>query len=314
MQVLLIDDIHPILIEMLKKENISIDYHSEYNRDDIIKNIHLYDGIVVRSKIKIDKQIIDLATKLKFIARSGAGMDSIDVEYAKQKNIHCLNSPEGNRDAVGEHTLGLLLALFNKITISDQQVRQGLWLREANRGLEIKGKTIGIIGYGNMGGEFAKRLYGFECRVLAYDKYKTNYANQYVEQTSLEELKKECDVLSLHVPLTDETKYMVDKEFINSFQKPFFLLNTSRGKVVNLSDLICALENKKVLGAGLDVLEYENFSNEMSFDNKAKEELNKLFALKNTVLTPHVAGWTKESYYKLSYFLAKKIITFVSNL
>lgn len=314
MQVLLIDDIHPILIEMLKKENISIDYHSEYNRDDIIKNIHLYDGIVVRSKIKIDKQIIDLATKLKFIARSGAGMDSIDVEYAKQKNIHCLNSPEGNRDAVGEHTLGLLLALFNKITISDQQVRQGLWLREANRGLEIKGKTIGIIGYGNMGGEFAKRLYGFECRVLAYDKYKTNYANQYVEQASLEELKKECDVLSLHVPLTDETKYMVDKEFINSFQKPFFLLNTSRGKVVNLSDLICALENKKVLGAGLDVLEYENFSNEMSFDNKAKEELNKLFALKNTVLTPHVAGWTKESYYKLSYFLAKKIITFVSNL
>lgn len=314
MQVLLIDDIHPILIEMLKKENISIDYHPEYNRDDIIKNIHLYDGIIVRSKIKIDKQIIDLATKLKFIARSGAGMDSIDVEYAKQKNIHCLNSPEGNRDAVGEHTLGLLLALFNKITISDQQVRQGLWLREANRGLEIKGKTIGIIGYGNMGGEFAKRLYGFECRVLAYDKYKTNYANQYAEQASLEELKKECDVLSLHVPLTDETKYMVDKEFINSFQKPFFLLNTSRGKVVNLSDLICALENKKVLGAGLDVLEYENFSNEMSFDNKAKEELNKLFALKNTVLTPHVAGWTKESYYKLSYFLAKKIITCVSNL
>lgn len=314
MQVLLIDDIHPVLIEMLKKENISIDYHPEYNRDDIIKNIHLYDGIVVRSKIKIDKQIIDLATKLKFIARSGAGMDSIDVEYAKQKNIHCLNSPEGNRDAVGEHTLGLLLALFNKITISDQQVRQGFWLREANRGLEIKGKTIGIIGYGNMGGEFAKRLYGFECRVLAYDKYKTNYANQYAEQASLEELKKECDILSLHVPLTDETKYMVDKEFINSFQKPFFLLNTSRGKVVNLSDLICALENKKVLGAGLDVLEYENFSNEMSFDNKAKEELNKLFALKNTVLTPHVAGWTKESYYKLSYFLAKKIITCVNNL
>ncbi len=314
MQVLLIDDIHPVLIEMLKKENISIDYHPEYNRDDIIKNIHLYDGIVVRSKIKIDKQIIDLATKLKFIARSGAGMDSIDVEYAKQKNIHCLNSPEGNRDAVGEHTLGLLLALFNKITISDQQVRQGFWLREANRGLEIKGKTIGIIGYGNMGGEFAKRLYGFECRVLAYDKYKTNYANQYAEQASLEELKKECDILSLHVPLTDETKYMVDKEFINSFQKPFFLLNTSRGKVVNLSDLICALENKKVLGAGLDVLEYENFSNEMSFDNKAKEELNKLFAIKNTVLTPHVAGWTKESYYKLSYFLAKKIITCVNNL
>lgn len=314
MQVLLIDDIHPVLIEMLEKENISIAYHPEYNREDIIKNISLYDGIIVRSKIKIDKQIIDLGSKLKFIARSGAGMDSIDVEYAQQKNIICINSPEGNRDAVGEHTLGLLLALFDKITKSDKQVRQGLWLREANRGLEVKEKTIGIIGYGNMGKEFAKRLCGFDCKVLAYDKYKTDYSDQYAKQSTLEELKKECDILSLHVPLTEETKYMVDKEFINSFNKPFFLLNTSRGKVVKLSDLIFALENNKVLGAGLDVLEYENFSNEMSFDNKAKEELSKLFAMENTVLTPHVAGWTKESYYKLSYFLAKKIISYVKKL
>lgn len=314
MQVLLIDDIHPVLIEMLEKENISIAYHPEYNREDIIKNISLYDGIIVRSKIKIDKQIIDLGSKLKFIARSGAGMDSIDVEYAQQKNILCINSPEGNRDAVGEHTLGLLLALFDKITKSDKQVRQGLWLREANRGLEVKEKTIGIIGYGNMGKEFAKRLCGFDCKVLAYDKYKTDYSDQYAKQSTLEELKKECDILSLHVPLTEETKYMVDKEFINSFNKPFFLLNTSRGKVVKLSDLIFALENNKVLGAGLDVLEYENFSNEMSFDNKAKEELSKLFVMENTVLTPHVAGWTKESYYKLSYFLAKKIISYVKKL
>ncbi len=314
MQVLLIDDIHPILIEMLKSENISIAYHPEYNREDIIKNIYLYDGIIVRSKIKIDKQIIDLGSKLKFIARSGAGMDSIDVEYAQQKNIICINSPEGNRDAVGEHTLGLLLALFDKITLSDKEVRQGLWLREENRGLEVKGKTIGIIGYGNMGKEFAKRLSGFECKVLAYDKYKKDYSDQYAKQSTLEELKKECDVLSLHVPLTEETKYMVDKAFINSFLKPFFLLNTSRGKVVKLSDLTFALENNKVLGAGLDVLEYENFSNEMSFDNKAKEELSKLFAMENTVLTPHVAGWTKESYYKLSYFLAKNIISCIKSL
>lgn len=314
MQVLLIDDIHPVLIEMLEGENISIAYHPEYNREDIIKNISLYEGIIVRSKIKIDQQIIDLGSKLKFIARSGAGMDSIDVEYAQQKNILCINSPEGNRDAVGEHTLGLLLALFDKITLSDKQVRQGLWLREANRGLEVKEKTIGIIGYGNMGKEFAKRLCGFDCKVLAYDKYKTDYSDQYAKQSTLEELKKECDILSLHVPLTEETKFMVDKEFINSFQKPFFLLNTSRGKVVKLSDLIFALENNKLLGAGLDVLEYENFSNEMSFDNKAKEELSKLFAMENTVLTPHVAGWTRESYYKLSYFLAKKIISYVKNL
>lgn len=314
MQVLLIDDIHPVLIEMLEKENISIAYHPEYNREDIIKNIYLYDGIIVRSKIKIDKEIIDLGSKLKFIARSGAGMDSIDVEYAQQKNILCINSPEGNRDAVGEHTLGLLLALFDKITKSDKQVRQGLWLREKNRGLEIKEKTIGIIGYGNMGKEFAKRLCGFDCKVLAYDKYKTDYSDQYAKQSTLDELKKECDILSLHVPLTEETKYMVNEEFIHSFNKPFFLLNTSRGKVVKLADLIFALENNKVLGAGLDVLEYENFSNEMSFDNKAKEELSKLFAMENTVLTPHVAGWTKESYYKLSYFLAKKIISYVKKL
>ncbi|MDO5760254.1 MAG: NAD(P)-dependent oxidoreductase [Bacteroidota bacterium] len=314
MQVLLIDDIHPILLEKLETQNIKVDYHPEYSREDIIKNIGTYEGIIVRSKVKIDKQIIDLATNLKFIARSGAGMDSIDVDYAEKKNIVCINSPEGNRDAVGEHCLGLLLSLFNKITIGNQEVRQGLWLREENRGLEIKGKTIGIIGYGNMGREFAKRLSGFDCRVLAYDKYKKNYSDKYAKEVTLEKLKEETDILSLHIPLTEETKYMVNASFINSFHKPFFLLNTARGKVVRLADLILALENKKILGAGLDVLEYENFSNEMSFDSQAQEELKHLFTMQNIVLTPHVAGWTKESYYKLSYFLAEKILYFLDQI
>lgn len=312
MKVLLIDDIHPVLIEKLQSNNISVDYHPGYSREDILREISAYEGIVVRSKIKIDQEIIDSAKRLRFIARSGAGMDSIDVEYAQQKGIHCINSPEGNRDAVGEHTLALLLSLFNNVAVADREVRQGLWQREENRGTEIKGKTIGIIGYGNMGREFAKRLSGFDCRVLAYDKYKTGYSDDFATESTLEVLQGECDVLSLHVPLTDETKYMIDTDFINKFAKPFYLLNTSRGKVVRLSSLLSAIEKKKILGAGLDVLEYENFSNEMSDDVSAKKELQKLFSLKNVVLTPHVAGWTMESYYKLSFFLAEKILSVIN--
>ncbi len=312
MKVLLIDEIHPVLIERLQANNVIVDYFPEYSREDILREISQYDGIVVRSKIKIDKQVIDLAKNLKFIARSGAGMDSIDVCYAQQKGISCINSPEGNRDAVGEHTLGLLLSLFNKIVVADKEVRQGLWQREENRGLEVKEKTIGIIGYGNMGREFAKRLSGFDCKVLAYDKYKSNFSDDFAKESTLFSLQEECDILSLHVPLTEETKYMVNTEFIHKFQKPFYLINTSRGKVVKLSSLISAMENKKILGAGLDVLEYENFSNEITNNTVANNELQKLFSFNNVVLTPHVAGWTRESYYKLSYFLAEKILSSIN--
>lgn len=312
MKVLLIDDIHPVLIEKLQDSNIIVDYHPEYNREDILREIAQYEGIVVRSKIKIDEQIIDSAKKLKFIARSGAGMDSINTVYAQQKGISCINSPEGNRDAVGEHALGLLLSLFNKIVIADKEVRQGLWQREENRGVEIKGKTIGIIGYGNMGKEFAKRLCGFDCNVLAYDKYKSNFSDNFAKESTLQTLQEECDVLSLHVPLTEETKYMVNDEFISKFKKPFYLINTSRGKVVKLSSLIFAIENKQILGSGLDVLEYENFSNEITDNTVANKELQKLFSFDNVVLTPHVAGWTRESYYKLSYFLAEKILSSIN--
>nr|MBP6429700.1 hypothetical protein [Bacteroidales bacterium] len=212
MKILIIDNTHNVLIDNLVNAGFQIDHRPDYTKDDIVREIGNYEGVVVRSKIEIDKEIIDKATNLKCIARVGAGMDAIDIEYAESKGIVCLNSPEGNRDAVGEHAVGMLLCLFNKMAVADHQVRLGLWKREENRGLEIKGKTIGIIGYGNMGNAFAQRLSGFDCKVIAYDKYKENYSNHYAQQVSFETLLKETDILSLHVPLTKETKYMVDYE------------------------------------------------------------------------------------------------------
>lgn len=304
-RILVLDKGHAILEEKLLEAGFEIDFQPTISRDELLEVIANYQALIVRSKLLIDKEVIDRAENLKVIGRIGAGMDAIDVDYAEGKGIACINSPEGNRDAVGEHCLGLLLALFNKICISDTQVRKGLWLREDNRGLEIKGKTIGIIGYGNMGRSFAQRLSGFDCRVIAYDKYKTNFSDEYAEEVNLSTLFNESDILSLHTPLTEETRFMINKDFIQQFKKPFYLLNTSRGKVVNTKDLIEALNEGKILGAGLDVLEYEAFSNELQ---NTPSELQDLFSRTNVVLTPHVAGWTVESNYKLSYFLAKKIV------
>jgi len=235
-------------------------------------------------------------------------MDAIDIEYAESKGIACLNSPEGNRDAVGEHAVGMLLCLFNKIVIADHQVRQGLWKREENRGLEIKGKTIGIIGYGNMGNAFAQRLSGFDSKVIAYDKYKENYSNDYASQVSLETLYKETDILSLHVPLNEETRFMINYDFLSKFKKPIYLINTSRGKVVKTKDLVSKMKEGVVLGAALDVLEYEQFSSELCSGKEIPEDLTQLLQMPNTVFSPHVAGWTVESYYKLAYYLSQKII------
>ena len=304
-RILVLDKGHAILEEKLLEAGFEIDFQPTISREELLDVIANYQALIVRSKLLIDKEVIDRAENLKVIGRIGAGMDAIDVDYAEKKGIACINSPEGNRDAVGEHCLGLLLSLFNKICISDMQVRKGLWLREDNRGLEIKGKTIGIIGYGNMGRSFAQRLSGFDCRVIAYDKYKTNFSDEYAKEESRSTLFAESDILSLHTPLTEETRFMINKDFIQQFKKPFYLLNTSRGKVVNTKDLIEALNEGKVLGAGLDVLEYEAFSNELQ---NTPSELQDLFSRTNVVLTPHVAGWTVESNYKLSYFLAKKIV------
>lgn len=308
MKALIIDSAHKVLIDNLKEAGIEVIHKPNYQREDILREIGDYEVVVIRSKIIIDREVIDKAVKLKCIARVGAGMDAIDIEYAENKGIKCLNSPEGNRDAVGEHALGMLLCLFNKLSIADHQVRKGIWRREDNRGLEIKGKTIGLIGYGNMGNSFAQRLMGFDCRTIAYDKYKTNYSNQYAQEVSLETIFKESDILSLHVPLTEETKYMVDKEFLSKFQKPIYLINTARGKVVKTKDLVDKLKEGKVLGVCLDVLEYEAFSSELCSENNIPQDLIELLQMPNAVFSPHVAGWTVESYYKLSFYLSQKII------
>lgn len=309
MDVLFVDSTHDRLPERLSQSGFNCDYKPDIKPYDIIKIIPKYDGVIIRSKIKIDETIIDEATKLKFIGRVGAGLENIDVEYATQKGIKCFNSPEGNRDAVGEQALGMLLCLFNNILKADVEVRAGKWIREGNRGLEIKGKTIGIIGCGNMGNAFAQRLKGFEANVIAYDKYKFDYSNEFVTEKGLEDLFEQTDILSLHVPLTEETKFMVNDEFINQFKKDIYIINTARGKVLKTEDLVKNMKLGKVLGAALDVLEYEQVSFEnLHSGNNLPEAFQYLIKSNNVVLTPHIAGWTHESNIKLSEYIADKII------
>ncbi len=313
LKVLFIDSTHPILIELLTNAGFECVSGTKMSKNEIESIIKNFDGIIIRSRITIDKQIIDKATKLKFIGRVGAGLESIDVEYAEQKGIKCFNSPEGNRDAVGEHALGMLLCLFNNLIKANYEVKNGMWKREENRGLEIKGKTVGIIGYGNMGGAFARRLKGFDANVIAYDKYKTNYSDDYAKENTLEELFDKADILSLHVPLTDETKFMVNNEFINKFKKNIYLINTARGMVVKTKDLVKNLDTGKVLGAALDVLEYEKTSFEELHKNEMPDTFKKLINNEKVILSPHIAGWTIESNIKLSKFLAEKIIKEFNN-
>jgi|AMQJ01.1.fsa_nt_gi D-3-phosphoglycerate dehydrogenase len=308
MRVLFVDSTHNKLPEKLTKAGFICDYFPDIEPNEIVKIISKYNGVIIRSKIKIDKAIIDAATNLKFIGRVGAGLENIDVEYATQRGIKCFNSPEGNRDAVGEQALGMLLTLFNNIIKADFEVRNGKWIREGNRGIEIKGKTIGIIGYGNMGSAFAQRLTGFEANVIAYDKYKFNYSDDYVQETSIENLFDQADILSLHVPLTEETQYMVNDNFINQFKKSIYIINTARGKVLKTDDLVKNMQKGKVLGCALDVLEYEQVSFENLHSENVPETFQYLIQSNKVVLTPHIAGWTHESNIKLSKFLADKII------
>jgi len=308
-KILFVDSTHEILSDKLAKAGFICDYKPEINGNEIINIIPNYEGLVIRSKIKVDKSFIDKATNLKFIGRVGAGLENIDVEYAEKKGIKCFNSPEGNRDAVGEHALGLLLCLLNNVLKADAEVRKGLWIRENNRGTEIKGKTVSIIGYGNMGGAFAQRLRGFGAHVIAYDKYKFNYSDEYVTEKTLNDIFEETDILSLHIPLTDETQFMINDHFINQFKKNIYLINTARGKVVKTDDLIKNIRSGKVIGAALDVLEYE----QTSFENlhsaeKIPETFEYLTKSDRVLLTPHIAGWTHESNIKLSEFIADKII------
>jgi D-3-phosphoglycerate dehydrogenase len=307
-KVLLIDTVHPVLNEILSSKGMLCDLDNTSSKEEILLKIQNYVGIVIRSRFKIDKDFLDKAKHLKFIARAGAGMENIDVAYAESLGIKCLHAPEGNRDAVGEHALGMLLMLFNNLKRADSEVRKGIWKREENRGYELKSKTVGIIGYGNMGSAFAQRLIGFDVNILAYDKYKTKFGSQYVNESTLEEIFEKSDVVSLHVPLTEETKYMVNSAFLNSFKKPIYLINTARGKVLNTADLVQAIFNKKVLGACLDVLEYESISFENIDSEKLPEPFKYLINSDKVILSPHIAGWTFESHVKISEVLAEKIL------
>ena len=308
MKILHLDSNHPILIKQL--ESAGCTNHEDYtsSKEAIEQIIDHYDGIVIRSRFKIDAKFIDAAANLKFIARVGAGLESIDIPYAESKGVTLISAPEGNRNAVGEHTLGMLLSLFNNLKKADREVRLGQWNREANRGTELDGKTVGLIGYGNMGKAFAKKLKGFNCTVLCYD-IKNDVGNKNGTQVSLKTLQELSDVLSLHVPWTPLNNKMINTEFINSFHKPFWLINTARGKCVVTSDLVAAIKDGKILGAGLDVLEYENLSFESLFTNKElPKAFEELLQFENVILSPHIAGWTTESKMKLAETIAEKIL------
>jgi len=309
-KVLFIDTAHPTLQQGLEKLGFQCDYFSGFQYDDFKRIIGQYEGVIIRSRIKLDSKILLAARNLEFIGRVGAGMENIDLAAAKKQGVQCLNAPEGNRSAVGEQAVGMLLMLFNNLKKGDDEVRRGLWLREENRGVEIEGKTIGIIGYGNTGGAFAKRLSGFGAQVLAYDKYKTGFSDRYVSEVSLEELFTETDILSLHVPLRNETHYMVNSDFLGSFQKNIWLINTSRGKVVKTEDLVVALKSGKVLGACLDVLEFEGLSFENLESDKLPKAFSELVKMQNVILSPHVAGWTHESNLKLAATIVEKVKIF----
>jgi D-3-phosphoglycerate dehydrogenase len=311
-KILHIDSNHPLLWEQLEQAGFHNEADFTSSKSEIETKIQNYHGIVIRSRFKIDREFIDKATNLKFIARVGAGLESIDCDYAKCKNIQLIAAPEGNRNAVGEHAIGMLLSLMNKLNRADKLVREGKWIREGNRGYELEGKTIGLIGYGNMGKSFAKKLRGFDVEVLCYDIL-PDVGDENAKQVSLTELQSKADVLSLHIPWTPETDKMINTNFINAFAKPFWFINTSRGKNVVTDDLVTALQSEKIIGAGLDVLEYEKLSFENLFlsSRAQSRELPKAFEYllqsENVLLTPHIAGWTFESHQKLAQIIVDKI-------
>ena len=307
MKVLHLDTNHPLLIEQLGQLGFQNDVDYTSTKDEIERKVNAYDGLIIRSRITIDARFLDKATNLKFIGRVGAGLENIDVEHAKSKDIFLAAAPEGNRNAVGEHTLGMLLSLFNKLNKADQEIRNGKWDREDNRGIELDGKGIGIIGYGNMGKAFAKKLRGFDVEVLCYDIV-GGVGDENARQVGIMELQQKTNVLSLHVPQTEETIGMINSDFIRAFQNPIWLLNTARGKCIVTEDLVSNLKSGKILGAGLDVLEYEKSSFEHMFDVKnLPEAFQYLTQSKNVLFTPHVAGWTVESKKKLAQTIVDKI-------
>lgn len=308
MTILFLDEVHEILANRLTEAGHSCIHAEEKSLEECLQLAQNVDGIVIRSRFPMNETFLEHATKLKFIARSGAGMENVDIPYCTERGITLYNSPEGNRNAVAEHALGMLLSLMNKLNSADQEVRSGKWDREGNRGIELDGKTIGIIGYGNNGKAFAKKLRGFDVNVLAYDKYKQSYGSDFVKECTLDAILDQADVISFHIPQNQETMFFANDAFFSKIVKPIFLLNLSRGKIVETEALVKAIENGKVLGAGLDVLEYEKTSFESFFEQELPIPFQYLLNSPKVILTPHVGGWTNESYFKLSNVLADKIL------
>lgn len=308
MKILFIDSVHEILEERLSQQGFKCIDGTTWSRDECIHALKDIDGVIVRSRFPMDRSFLKHAPNLKFIARSGAGMENIDLNYTSDNNIICFNAPEGNRNAVGEHALGMILSLFNNLCRGNNEVRKGIWKREENRGVELDGKTVGIIGYGNNGSAFAKKLSGFDVDVIAYDKYKMNYSDQFVREVTMDELFEKSDVLSFHIPQNEETLFMADKAFFKRFKNSIYVVNLARGKIIQTSALLEALKNKTVLGACLDVLEFEKASFENTIEADKNSDFKALLDMDNVLFSPHVGGWTHESYFKLSAVLADKII------
>ncbi len=306
LKALLLEPVHPVLSQLLKQHSINVTEGDMISSSQLINELKDTNILIIRSK-KVNDEMINLAPQLKIIGRAGSGLENIDVQYAQSKGIVCLNSPEGNRDAVGEHAIGMLLMLLNQLKKADSEVCQNIWDRKSNWGIELKGQTVAIIGYGNTGSIFAKKLSGFECDVLVYDKYKNDIADNYIRQVNMQDIYEKADIVSLHLPLTKETYYLVNDEFFSAFKKNIYFINTARGKIVNTSSLVKALKTGKVKGACLDVIEYE----EHHFENLNKvqsEDFEYLKQSSNVILTPHIAGWTYQSYEKICRILAEKII------
>ena len=309
MKILLLDKNHPLITEQLSEKGFVLEEDFSSSYEQVLEKIHLYEGVIIRSRIPLDAHFLEKAKNLKFIARVGAGMENIDTAKAQELGIKLINSPEGNKDAVAEHVIGTLLVLMNRLFISSNEVKKGIWLREENRGEEILGKTFGIIGYGNMGKAVAKRLSGFGCKTIFYD-IKPNLSDEFATQVSLQELQENADILSLHTPFTEDTLYMIDEEFISKMKKNFYFINTARGKNLKTSALVNALKSGKIKGACLDVLEYEK----TSFENleTKNEDLEYLLNSEKAIITPHIAGWTHESKIKLAQVIVDKILAFTA--
>ncbi|WP_031527093.1 2-hydroxyacid dehydrogenase [Dyadobacter crusticola] len=304
MKILIADSMHPSLFNMLDERGWEYDYHPEYRRDDIKTTLADYEGLFIRSKTYLDEEMLINAERLRFIARAGAGLDLIDLDVVKRMQITLFHAGKGNRDAVAEHALGMLLALFNNVLKADREVRQGIWDREGNRGIELMNKTVGIIGYGNNGSATAKRLSGFGCEVLAYDKYRDNYGDGFATEATLEAIMEKADIISLHIPLTELSRYLIDDNFIAGCTKPFFLVNLSRGEIAKLDAVVKGLESGKIRGACLDVLENEKIG---KLTQQQQRTFDYLKSSEKVVLTPHIGGWTHESYVRINEVLVQQI-------